>query len=117
MFRFETLKVWQKSIDVLDKLLDIADKLTENNLFRFAEQLRGAGLSISNNIAEGTGCDTPKETRLFLTYAKRSAFETVSMLIVFNRRKYITDSTKEQLIPEIEELCKMMTGFGRSLSS
>ncbi|MBI5778733.1 MAG: four helix bundle protein [Planctomycetes bacterium] len=116
MFRFETLKVWQKSIDVLDKLIDIADNLTEKNLFRFAEQLRGAGLSITNNIAEGTGCDTTKETRLFLTYAKRSAYEVVSMLVVFNRRKYITNPVKEELTGAVEELCKMMTGFGRSLS-
>lgn len=116
MFRFETLKVWQKSIDTLDKLLDIADKLTGRNLFRFAEQLRGAGISISNNIAEGTGCDTPKETLLFLSYAKRSAYEVVNMLVVFNRRKYITNITKEQLSKDVEELCKMITGFGRSLS-
>jgi len=115
MFRFETLEVWKKSVDVLDRLLDIADKLTQRNLFRFAEQLRGAGISISNNIAEATGCDTRGEILLFLTYAKRSAYEVVSMLIVFNRRKYITDTTKKQLIDAAEELCKMITGFGRSL--
>ena len=115
MFRFETLDVWNKSINVLDKLLDIADKLTERNLYRFAEQLRGAGLSISNNIAEATGCDTRGETRLFLTYAKRSAYEVVSMLVVFSRRKYITNTIKEELTTAVEELCKMITGFGKSL--
>ncbi|MDI6788494.1 MAG: four helix bundle protein, partial [Planctomycetota bacterium] len=78
--------------------------------------LRGAGISISNNIAESTGCDTHRETRLFLTYAKRSAYEVVNMLIVFNRRKYITNPVKEELTAAIEELCKMMTGFGKSLS-
>jgi len=116
MFRFETLEVWKKSIITLDKLLDIADDLTNKNLFRFAEQLRGAGLSIPNNIAEATGCTTKKESMAFLGYAKRSAYEVVSMLVVFVRRKYIIPGTKEQLVIELEELCKMMSGFSRSLA-
>lgn len=116
MFRFETLDVWKKSVTVLDKLLDIADELADKNLFRFAEQLRSAALSIPNNIAEATGCATKKETLVFLSYARRSAFEVVSMLVVFSRRKYITGDIKEQLSSEIEEVCKMITGFGKSLS-
>ena len=116
MFRFETLDVWKKSIVLLDKLLDIADELTRQNLFRFAEQLRGAALSITNNIAEATVCETRKETLVFLSYSRRSAYEVVSMLVVFNRRKYLTEAIKKQLIAEIEEVCKMITGFGRSLS-
>ncbi|MBI4833960.1 MAG: four helix bundle protein [Planctomycetes bacterium] len=115
MFRFETLEVWKKSIVLLDKLLDIADELADKNLFRFAEQLRGAGLSIPNNIAEATGCNTRKEITVFLSYAKRSAYEVVSMLVVFVRRKYITVSLKEQLTGELEEVCKMITGFAKSL--
>jgi len=116
MFRFETLEVWKKSIITLDKLLDIAEELADKNLFRFAEQLRGAGLSIPNNIAEATGCNTKKESIVFLSYARRSAFEVVSMLVVFVRRKYINQETKEQLAIEVEELCKMISGFSKSLS-
>ena len=55
MFRFEGMDIWKKAIKITDKLFDIADKLIERNLFRFAEQLRGASLSITNNIAEGSG--------------------------------------------------------------
>lgn len=116
MFRFETLEVWKKSIITLDKLLNIADDLANKNLFRFAEQLRGAGLSIPNNIAEATGCATKKESIAFLSYAKRSAYEVVSMLVVFLQRKYINTELKEQITADLEELCKMISGFGKSLS-
>lgn len=37
------------AIEIADKLFDIADALEEKKLFRFAEQLRGAGMSMSNN--------------------------------------------------------------------
>ena len=54
-FRFQDLMIWQKSVSIGNKLLDISERLEEIKKFRFAEQLRGAALSVSNNIAEGSG--------------------------------------------------------------
>ncbi|TET66834.1 MAG: four helix bundle protein [Candidatus Aminicenantes bacterium] len=50
-FRFEDLEIWQLSVEIAEILFNIADELEEKKLFRFAEQLRGAGISMSNNIA------------------------------------------------------------------
>ena len=71
MFRFEELKIWKRGVEILDKILDIADKLEKKRLYRFAEQMRGAGLSIVNNIAEGSGSDTRPEFRMFLGYSRK----------------------------------------------
>jgi four helix bundle protein len=54
-FRFQDLRIWQLAIEIADKLFDIADKLEQMRLYRFAEQLRGAAMSMSNNISEGSG--------------------------------------------------------------
>jgi hypothetical protein len=59
LFRFEDLEIWKKAIEIGDKLFDIADDLEKMKLYRFAEQARGAGLSMSNNIAEGSGSLLP----------------------------------------------------------
>lgn len=40
-------------MELANDLCDIADKLDERKFYRFAEQLRSAAMSISNNIAEG----------------------------------------------------------------
>jgi four helix bundle protein len=48
-FRFQDLKIWQSAIEIADDLFDIADDLEKKKLFRFAEQLRAAGMSMSNN--------------------------------------------------------------------
>ena len=48
-FRFENLEIWKKAIKIGMELFDIADDLEKRKLYRFAEQLRGAGLSMSNN--------------------------------------------------------------------
>ena len=50
-FRFQKLEIWKKAIEIGHKLLDVADILEKRKLYRFAEQVRGASLSISNNIA------------------------------------------------------------------
>ena len=55
MFRFENLEIWQDAIKVSDELFDIADQVEKKRYYRFAEQLRAVGMSISNNIAEGSG--------------------------------------------------------------
>jgi hypothetical protein len=46
MFRFENLEIWKKSIDIAERLFDIADDFEKRKLYKFAEQLRGAALSI-----------------------------------------------------------------------
>lgn len=49
-FRFQNFEIWKKAIKIGYKLLDVADTLEKRKLYRFAEQVRGASLSISNNI-------------------------------------------------------------------
>ncbi len=117
LFRFQDLEIWKKAIEIGDKLFDIADDLEKKKLYRFAEQVRGAGLSISNNISEGSGSHSNKEFAQFLNFARRSTFENANMLIVFERRGLIDDKNKDKLLNDLEEECKMITGFIRSLKS
>jgi four helix bundle protein len=115
MFRFQDMDIWKRAIAIGDRLLDVADDLEHRKLFRFAEQLRGASLSISNNIAEGSGSGSKRDFAQFLNIAKRSAFEDANMLIVFNRRKLISAETCAELLKSLEEECRMLTSFMRSL--
>jgi four helix bundle protein len=55
MFRFENLEVWQRAAAISPALFQIAETLEQRKQFRWAEQLRAAALSITNNIAEGSG--------------------------------------------------------------
>lgn len=48
-FRFQDLKIWQLAIEIADQLFYIADDLDKRKLFRFAEQLRAAGMRETNN--------------------------------------------------------------------
>ena len=51
-FRFEDLDVWKKGAALSGPLFSMAEELDKKRLYRFAEQLRAAKLSITNNIAK-----------------------------------------------------------------
>jgi len=53
------------AIEIADFLFDLADDLEKKRLFKFAEQLRGSGMSMSNNISEGSGSTSKKEFKQF----------------------------------------------------
>lgn len=115
LFRFEHLEVWQRAADMAFTLGLLGDRLSERHLYRFAEQIRAAGLSISNNIAEGSGSNSNSEFRNFLNIARRSAFECASMLLIFQRHQLIPADEVENHLSELNQICRMITGFGRSL--
>ena len=114
-FRFEDLKIWQKAIEVSNELYDVADQLEALKQYRFAEQFRSATLSISNNIAEGSGSNSNPDFKKFLNYAHRSTFEVVNMLIVFEIRQYISTPILEKKKEELDHLSRMIMSFMRSL--
>lgn len=115
LFRFEDLDIWKDAIEISDTLFDISDKSEGKRFFRFAEQLRAATMSISNNIAEGSGSFSDKEFASFLNIARRSVFECANILHIYMRRKIITLDEKGKIYPELISLSKRITNFRRSL--
>jgi len=116
LFRFEDLQIGADSIELADQLFDIADKLENKKLFRFAEQLRGAAMSISNNIAEGSGSFSDKEFSQFLNIARRSTFECANIIVLLNRRNLVELSEKTRLFGELAKLSSKITNFRKSLT-
>ena len=114
-FRFQDLKIWQLAIQIANELFDLADGLENKKLYRFAEQIRGAAMSISNNIAEGSGSSSKKEFIQFLNMARRSSFENANILILLQKRSLVTGEFLEKILGQIDHLCRQITKFQDSL--
>jgi four helix bundle protein len=114
-FRFQDLRIWQLAIDIAFELFDIADELEKRKLFRFADQLRGSGLSMSNNIAEGSGSLSNKEFIQYLNIARRSTFENANVVIVLEKRELISRERMDKLLDRLDSLCRQITSFQDSL--
>jgi four helix bundle protein len=116
-FRFEDLEIWKDAIDIADKLFDIADMVDNKKLFSFANQLRDAAMSMSNNIAEGSGSRSKRDFINFLNIAKRSTFENANILIILQKRNLIEKVILEQLLDKLDHLSRKITNFQKSLLS
>ncbi|MCU0604555.1 MAG: four helix bundle protein [Desulfobacterales bacterium] len=114
-FRFQDLKIWQLAVEIADGLFNIADSLDKKRLYRFAEQLRAAGMSMSNNIAEGSGSDSKKEFKNFLNIARRSTFENANILLLLEKRNLIAAVERDKHLSDLDRLCRQITSFIRSL--
>jgi four helix bundle protein len=114
-WRFEDLEIWNKAVDLAVKFHRVAERLDKRRLYRYAEQLRAAGLSISNNIAEGSGSVHKQEFVQFLNITRRSLFEDASMLLVFERLGLLEAAEVDELLWDCDEESRKITNFSRAL--
>jgi four helix bundle protein len=114
-FRFQDLKIWHLSIEIANELFDLAEDLDKKRLYRFADQLRGAAMSMSNNIAEGSGSSSKKDFKQFLNMARRSTFENANILILLKRRDCLTEKSLEKLLDGLDHLSRQITNFQSTL--
>ncbi|MGY3211227.1 four helix bundle protein [Mucilaginibacter sp. HD30] len=114
-FRFEDLLVWQKAMDLNDRINSLTKSFPKDELFILTSQIKRASDSVMLNIAEGSTGQTKPVFKTFLNYSLRSAIEVVSCLIIAKRRDYITEDVFRPLYNDHEILVKMITALRNSI--
>jgi four helix bundle protein len=72
-------------------------------------------MSISNNIAEGSGSISRKEFSHFLNIARRSIFENANILLILNKHNLITVQVLEPLLDRLDILSRKIMSFRRTI--
>lgn len=72
-------------------------------------------MSMSNNIAEGSGSSSKKDFSNFLNIARRSAYENTNILILLERKSLISSEVLESHLDDLDLLCRKITNFQRTL--
>jgi four helix bundle protein len=73
--------------------------------------LEASSTSIPLNIAEGKGRHSRKEFVQFLYIARGSLYETITLLIIFHKNKWIDDNQLETSKAFGDEIGKMLTSL------
>lgn len=114
MFDFEKLNVYQKG-KLLNKgfykLLQTNRKIPQN----YKSQLIRASLSVTANIAEGTGKFTIPDKKNFFTIARASVYECASIIDLLFDFDLISKAEFKFLYDLLEEISRMLLGLIRSL--
>src|SRR5258708_5879683 len=97
MFRFEELDIWKLSIQYAKDIYKTTESFPKSELFGLSLQIKRAVLSISSNIAEGSGSSTIKDYCNYLDIAIKSCKETVSQLLFAQEMDYIDEQTTGKL--------------------
>ena len=114
-FKFEKLKVWQRSLELTLEIDKLIKKFPSEEKYALASQIKRSADSIVLNIAEGSTGQTNKEFSRFLGIALRSGIEVVACLHLGKKREIIDGSDFRSLDAELEEIIKMIQGLRNSL--
>jgi len=112
---FEEINSWQKARILNKKIYQITDADAFRKDFDLARQIRRCSVSISSNIAEGFERNTDKEFIHFLYIAKGSAGEVRSQLYLALDLNYISQEIFNDLLVEITEISRLLSGFINTL--
>jgi len=111
-FSFQDLQVWQKAVDFAERVILLVDQMeTDRKHYRLIEQLESCSTSVAMNIAEGKGRYSQKEFIHFLYIARGSLFETITLLEIFKRMKWITEKHYCDIELQGEEIAKMLNSL------
>ena len=115
-FGYENLEVWNKAVDFAVEVIDRVEQIsTHRKHYRLLEQIESSSTSVSMNLAEGKGRFSKKEFIQYCYIARGSLYETMTLLEIFRRIKWITDSDYLKLETSGKEIASMIKGLINSL--
>lgn len=115
-FRFLKWKVYDDAKSLISDSLKIYKTLPREICYSIGDQLVRSVLSISLNIAEGSGKDSDKELNRFFNIAIGSAYETLANIDILKVNNFISEKDFQNIFKKIQEIVKQLGGFKKKLT-
>lgn len=117
MHMYKNLLVWQKAVNMATAIYKITESYPSEERYGLISQIHRSAVSISSNIAEGSGRGSDAEFRYFLNIAYGSIYELETQLIISNNLNYLDKNNFGALSDQIEEIQKMLYSLIQNLSN
>lgn len=111
MFAYESLDIWKLAVSYAKEIYLLTAKFPNHEQYGLISQLRRAVVSISANIAEGSGSVSIKEKLNYLDIAIKSALEVTSELEIAFQLEYINKEDRDQLYEEAEKIIRKIRAY------
>jgi four helix bundle protein len=112
---YRELIVWQKAMDLVEAVYLATLGFPRDEIYGLTAQIRRVAVSIPSNIAEGQGRSSTRDFLHFLAMSRGSAKEVETQVLIAERLKYITKQTSAELIAQITEVGRLISGLSNSL--
>jgi len=103
--KFENTDIWQRAVKLSTEIYKLGPKIKD---YGFKDQLTRSGLSIPSNIAEGFERESVKESINFLRYAKASAGELYTQLLIGKNVDFLDKDIATRLMGETKEIAAIL---------
>lgn len=117
VIKFEDLDVWKEGRELTRRIYKCSRNKQFSRDFSLRDQIRGAAISVTSNIAEGFDAQSNSEFVRFLNYSRRSTSEVKSQLYVALDENYIERQEFAELYELASKVSKMLFGFIRYLKT
>ncbi len=114
LYSFEKLRVYQTSRVFVRAIYQLTSKFPNHEKFGISSQLRRASVSISSNIAEGSGKTSSKEQAHFTNISYASLMEVYCQLQICLDLGYITSDEYEDQRTTISLISNQLSSLRRS---
>lgn len=114
IFGFEKLSVWQKARVLSKVIYEETQSFPADERFGLVSQMRRCAISISSNIAEGSGRHTSKDKARFTEISYSSALELLNQVILSNDLNFISPEKYQHIRQSISEITAMLDGLHKS---
>jgi len=108
---FKKLEAWKLSFEFGKKVYKITANFPKEEIYSITSQLRRASLSISANIAEGTGRSSDKDFLRFLYISMGSLRECENFILMSKDFNYIVQEKFIELISDIQIIGARLGGL------
>lgn len=115
LFSFEKLEAYKEARILVKDIHLLLDKFPKTETYALCDQLRRSAVSITSNIAEGSGRNSTKEKIHFLEISFGSMMECFSQLQIAQDLGYVTEDDMEQIRTKFNTVASLISGVKRSL--
>lgn len=116
-FSFRKLICYQKGRLLVKEIYKIVRTLPSEEKYALGDQLRRAVVSVTSNIAEGTGRQSFKDQAHYIELSYGSLMEVMSQLDVALDMGFIDNAKHNELEAQISEEARILSGYRASLLS
>ncbi|HUH75149.1 MAG TPA: four helix bundle protein [Chitinophagales bacterium] len=117
MHNFKKLTIWQLSMELATLVYKSTNSFPNSEMYGLTSQIRRTAVSISSNIAEGSGRNTDKDFARFLDISIGSSFELETQIEIAFLLEYLEKDIYEVLIQYCSQLQKMIYSFRKKLKT
>lgn len=114
MYSFEKLDAWKSSKKLVLMVYKILDIFPSFEKYSLCDLIGRSIISVSSNIAEGSGRTSIKEKIHFVEIAYGSLMEAYCQLILAFELGYITSKNINEIKPTLDITAKLLSGLRTS---